>query len=232
MRESAETWAPCRLAGSDADGLAIWLVHLDEVPAIDCLSEDERMRAAAAIDPVIGERYRAARRALRLVLSAATGQAPADLLFSYGTAREPHLAWPPDSDIDFSLSYRDHLALIAVSRAGAVGVDLEHVDPAIPAFDIAASEFATSEVRELAGQSEAELALRFTQMWVRKEAVAKMTGEGLWQGLANLPAGQDDNGFWHDLRGLPPDYAGAYAIRVRPVALALRRADFTQPPDG
>lgn len=224
---------PAMMPGPLPDtGVAIWLVVLAEVPPLDCLSQDERIRAAAAIDPLVGERYRAARRALRLILAAALGQNPADLLFSYGPARQPHLAWPEASGIAFSLSYREGVALVALSRAGPVGVDLETIDPSIPAFDIAASEFASAEVRELASASEEALAHNFTQMWVRKEALAKMSGKGLWEGLSSLPADHGAHAHWHDLSDLPQGFAGACASEAAPALITKARCVFTRPPGG
>lgn len=229
METVSHLWPDDQPGPLASGALRLWLIDLAEVPTRDCLSEDERMRAAGAIDPQNGARYRAVRIALRLLLAAALDQHPADLMFAYGATRQPHLAWPPQSGIDFSLSYRADTALIALSRAGPVGIDLETIDPSVPAFDIAASEFAAPEVKHLAALSENEIAKSFTQMWVRKEAIAKLRGEGLWQGLADLPALADSEGQWRDLAGLPEGLAGAYAIQGTVKDLRLARLKLTPP---
>lgn len=210
--------------------VALWLVPLSAVPPLDCLSEDERLRASAAIDRQVGERYRAARRALRLILSAAVGQRPEDLLFGYNQARQPKLTWPPEGQLDFSLSYREDMALIAVSRAGPVGVDLETIDETIPAFDIAASEFATPESKLLATLPQEEIARTFTQTWVRKEALAKMRGAGLWAGLERDVVIEGEGAAWRDLAGLPEGFAGALAIEAAPAMIRQASCIFTPPP--
>lgn len=228
MLISTSSW-PDDAPGLVPEGaLIFWLVELATVPELACLSEDERLRAQAALDPRVGARYRAARTALRLVLAAAVNQRPEDLLFGYNAARQPSLLWPPASGIDFSLAYREGLALIALSRAGPIGADLETVDMSVPAFDIAASEFASEEARLLARLPEEDMALGFTQLWVRKEAVAKLQGTGLWDGL-DRPALSAEDGLWHDLVDLPQGFAGAYAIAAMPGIVACKQLRLTRP---
>ena len=223
-------WRPDTPGSVPEGAVKLWLVALDEVPHIACLSDDERIRAAAAINLENGQRYRAVRTALRLLLAGATAQNPADLLFSYGSTRQPFLAWPPQAGIDFSLAYREQVALIALSRAGSIGVDIETIDQAVPAFDIAASEFAAPELKALASVSEVEVATAFTKMWVRKEAVAKLRGAGLWHGLETLPA-LEGEGPARDVTGLPPGLVGAYAIESNSADIVYAQLRFIQQPD-
>ena len=93
-----------------------------------------------------------------------------------------------------------------MTRGRDVGVDVERVDHEIAFEDIAEHYFEPRELWDLRIIPAAERVSRFFEVWTRKEARLKATGEGLdglWQ-----PIGND-----MDVRSVRPaeGYAGAVA---------------------
>ena len=82
-----------------------------------------------------------------------------------------------DAPIDFSLSHADGLIACALSTEGPVGIDVEKV-ARFKADDFRL--YLDDSERVWAGRS----ALRFLEVWTRKEAVAKASGS---RGLRDVP---------------------------------------------
>ena len=123
-------------------------------------------------------RRAASRAALRQVLAAYLGEDPATIRLTEGGWGKPRLAMAPER-LDYNLSHSGELALIAVTRGCAVGVDVEWINPerdgaaiaerALPAADAAA-------VREAPADERAAV---FHQLWACHEARLKCLGAGL-----------------------------------------------------
>ena len=88
-----------------------------------------------------------------------------------------------DGALEFNLSHSGDLALVAVSRDLQVGVDLEHPRSFKNEAGLARRICAPRELEHLMQASDDDELLR---PWVRKEAVAKATGEGLAQAVNQL----------------------------------------------
>ncbi len=78
----------------------------------------------------------------------------------------------------YSLSYTSGLAVVALTEAGPVGVDVEQVRESDFA-GFAEVTLAADEVAGFAGVTGAELLPARAQVWARKESVLKATGHGL-----------------------------------------------------
>lgn len=160
------------------DGVALYSADLDAPPAAGsapCLSEDERARAARFHFPRDGSRFAAARTLLRTVLGHWTG-VPADTLrFTYGPRGKPALPGGPE----FNLSHSAGVAVLAVSRSGPVGVDVERLDRSVDPMGLGQAVFDPEELAVLAGLSPAQRCERFFAFWTAKEARMKLTGEGM-----------------------------------------------------
>lgn len=91
------------------------------------------------------------------------------------------------SGLEFSLSHTDGFALIAVSRVGSVGIDVERVVDSGDLHELTASVFTEQEYRGLAKLDAVAAQHGFFRLWVRKEAYAKACGIGLAEGL-KVPA--------------------------------------------
>lgn len=184
---SGDTWT-VREPGPAARA-CVWCVDLAlDAPAraacADVLSAEERARAARFLRPVDRDRYVASHAALRLILGRALGRAPADLAFAERPGGKPALAG--GAGPDFNLSHSGARALVAVSPAGRIGVDVEALRPMPDAGRVARTYFAPDEAAALAARPEPERMPAFMACWTRKEAFVKAVGAGLAMPLARF----------------------------------------------
>lgn len=150
--------------------------NLARTPLRAFTSAAEQERAARFRRPVDGERYLAAHAAVRHVLSRYLGCSPRDVPFAVAGRGKPRV---PGSEFEFNLSHSASLALIAVARGRQVGVDVERQRP-LSDVDGLAERVCTHEERVwLAATPSTEREGAFLALWTRKEALAKMTGDGL-----------------------------------------------------
>ena len=169
----------------------VWLADIDAVgEALDALERrfslltaDERARARG-LDSLRARRWTRTRVALRALLASQVGVPSAQNPFQLSAAGKPRLA---EGGLEFSLSHSGRFALIALSHAGPVGVDIEtrnqvnmHPDrlQAIESAAIALAPDALLPARDDA--------TRFVQAWTRLEALAKATGTGIGALLTSL----------------------------------------------
>ncbi len=104
---------------------------------------------------------------------------------------KPHLAQSMSGQgdmcrLDFNWSHSGDYALIAISRDGPVGVDIERHGKNLRTLDLARRFFAPSETAALESLSPEARNRAFIGLWCAKEAVLKAAGEGLSFGLARL----------------------------------------------
>jgi len=169
------------------DDVHVWTVDLlaDTGPIAAfaaTLSADERDRAARFYFERDRRRYIVARGALRTILGECLGVDAAAVEFQYGAHGKPSLA----ADLAFNVSHSGELALIACSRRGEIGVDIEEIRLLTDA-DLVASQFFSP--REVARLRALPLGMRneaFFRCWTRKEAYVKALGEGLSRPLATF----------------------------------------------
>ena len=164
-----------------------WLFPLD-VPDAQraalgaCLSRDERARARRFTDPSVAGRWTTARGRLRHILASRVGGDPAELVFAYSGAGKPFLA-NTEGGWHFNLSHAADRGVVAVTRVGPVGVDIEGARH-LPDFDrIVARFFSASERTAWSALEGPEAHAAFYRGWTRKEAVLKGLGTGVFGGL-------------------------------------------------
>lgn len=165
----------------------LWWAAVDDVrPEHDgLLSHDDLTRRSRLREPRDQQRLTAAWSVARLVLGTLTGTPP-DRLRVDRTCRDcgaPHgkPRLPDAPDLQLSIAHTGGWAVVAVCQGAAVGVDVEPVATLAPdELDLLVDgTLAAQERSALAGLAHADLARAFTQVWSRKEAVAKATGDGL-----------------------------------------------------
>ena len=162
----------------------MWTFDLDaiDVEAVSpVLSPDERARAARFRFDIHRDRYIAGRGAMRTVLGWVLGAKPESLEFNYGEHGKPEL-----KHLHFNLSHSDHWALLGLTRAAPVGVDVERINPDRSNPGIAVRFFAPQEIAELSALAGDAYADAFFQIWARKEAVLKAAGTGISGGLSSF----------------------------------------------
>lgn len=167
----------------------VWSIALDDADARDAerlawLDAEERARASRFRTPQLADRWRVAHVALRGILAAAVGRAPAALRFARDANGKPTLRDAPG--LAFNLSHADGVALVAVSTAETVGVDVEALRPVPEMAGVAASHFAREEQDALWAADEAQRLPTFYRIWTRKEAYVKATGVGIGPALARF----------------------------------------------
>ncbi|MFH9347835.1 4'-phosphopantetheinyl transferase family protein [Kitasatospora sp. NPDC017646] len=209
-----DRWPDGPAAPTLAEGeVHVWQARLDPSEQAarryaDLLDPEERARADHCRLPVQRARFVAAHGALRTVLARYTGQAPAGLRLHRTARGRPRLTPAPHpAALDFNLSHSGDLALIAVTRTGTVGVDLEEVRTDLDHRAMAARFLDPAEARLVAGLPPAAGRQAFFARWTWREAYAKAAdvpvprrlGTGppgplpitvdLWK-LSNLPLGK------------------------------------------
>jgi 4'-phosphopantetheinyl transferase len=169
------------------DGCQVWWAGAaDTGPGHDALlADDDLARRDRLTRPADRQRLTTAWAVARLLLGAEVGVEPARVRIDRtcatcgGRHGRPRLL--DDPAVHFSVSHSGDRVVVAVRRGGPVGVDVEEI-----------GRFGAGELDLLAGQVLAPCeraclrdlppdarAAAFTAYWVRKEAVVKMTGEGL-----------------------------------------------------
>jgi 4'-phosphopantetheinyl transferase len=150
-------------------------------PALaDLLDDHERERAARRGNPA---RYTTAHALLRTAVAERIGGTAQAVAFdrtcaTCGSHRHGKPTVAGHRDLSVSLSYAGGLVVVALSRAGEVGVDVEVVDDSdFEGFNVVTLD--PSETPALDALSGDRLARARARVWARKEAVLKASGHGL-----------------------------------------------------
>lgn len=172
------------LAARDVSDLKLWLVDLREpdepTAVVSALAHDEVERMARFRFEPDRTRYRRSHMALRRVLARELGVEPAALRYVPDAGGKPRLVWPAAA-VDFNLSHCHDYALIGLSSAFDVGVDIE-TDRNWSAGEILQTARGVLSARELIQlQALPDEARRDALLrgWTRKEACLKALGVGL-----------------------------------------------------
>jgi 4'-phosphopantetheinyl transferase len=125
-------------------------------------------------------RFIAGRGFMRMVLGNYLGAKPGALEFIYNRRGKPALGGDHSAaGLHFNLSHSEDLALLAISPAGAIGVDVEHVRPMEEVDVLVKRFFSPGEIAAFQTVPAREKFPAFFRLWTRKEAFLKATGEGI-----------------------------------------------------
>jgi 4'-phosphopantetheinyl transferase len=149
------------------------------------LSPEEKGRAHKFKFEKHRNRYIAGRGALRKILGQYLRAGPAELRFVQLENGKPVLAEEFSSTgIHFNLSHTEDLALVAVTRLGVVGVDVECIRPVKDMDELVARFFSPRENEAFQKVADDVKPAAFFNLWTRKEALLKATGEGITRSLS------------------------------------------------
>jgi 4'-phosphopantetheinyl transferase len=168
--------------GVGVAGIGVAQCHLDDDRDIGLaeawllLSADEITRARRFHFDRDRDRYARGRGFSRSLLGQVCGQHPAALIFRTGPQGKPFLQ---DHALHFNLSHSRDLAVLAVSGAGPLGLDVEFIDRQVDIAGLAQTCLTPREAAVLDTLPEADRAARFFAFWTAKEARMKLTGEGM-----------------------------------------------------
>ena len=142
------------------------------------LAPDETERATRFRFPIHRDRFIAGRGLLRQLLATYLGVEPRSLDFRYGARGKPALAGS-SRGVQFNVAHSEDLLLMAITRDGVVGVDVERVR-GLPDFEELVSQFfSPNECSQFRKLSSEQKPAAFFNLWTRKEAWLKATGEGI-----------------------------------------------------
>jgi 4'-phosphopantetheinyl transferase len=221
--------APMPLALEDA-AVDVWRAGLLHSPAcVDILAKelslDEWERADRFRFADDRARFIAARAALRRILGGAVGVQARRLRFGYGDFGKPFLS---DHAASFNLSHAENVALCAVTKTRAVGVDVEKVLP-LKEGEVIGAVFSRLQAAALRALPEPDRLAVAHAGWTRKEAYVKALGDGL-----NIPLESFDVSLREERDDVLKSEDGR-VWRVRPLhpgagfagAVAVEGEDFT-----
>jgi 4'-phosphopantetheinyl transferase len=149
------------------------------------LSSEEKSRAEKFKFDQHRNRFIAGRGLLREILGRYLQISPGKLDFNYSENGKPAFAPGfPSAGIHFNLAHSDDLALIAITRIGPVGVDVECVRPIKNVDELVARFFSPRENKAFQNLPADAKPTAFFNLWTRKEALLKATGEGITRSLS------------------------------------------------
>jgi len=149
----------------------------------DCLSADERRRVSGYRRSSDASAFVARRVFLREVLGAELGVGPRDIPLEIATSGKPGL---PGERPEFwySQSSTAGMTVVAVSRDGEVGIDVESTERSLDFDGLARRWFTRREVSRIKScTSVSAMRREFMRTWTAREAAAKLTGEGMAHAL-------------------------------------------------
>ena len=200
------------------------------------LDEGERHRAARLVREDTRQRYVLAHGGLRAVLSRYLGVTPDVVSLDRSGTGKPFLTRElrDRSAITFNLSHAHNRALIAVSQAQEVGVDLEFIRSDVEVAKLSERYFTRDEHMAIMQATEEQRASRFFRYWVAKEALLKAQGIGL-RGLSACEICLETDGVDMEVRTrLGAQFPDTLQVRLLPcekgwdAAVAAQRLDSVQ----
>src|SRR5574341_1468311 len=163
----------------------VWATRLDDDSvdlgrAREILSADERERAERFKLDRDRRRYLIAHAALHGILSRYLTLSSESMSFDHGLNGKPRLSQALMlTRVQFNLSHSNEMALVAVTRRGEVGVDIEYVKENFEFQEIAEQFFTAKEVAAMRTLPAELQRQAFFKCWTSKEAFLKAKGTGL-----------------------------------------------------
>ena len=147
---------------------------------LSVLSADEQHRVARLRRAEDRRRSALGSALSRSLLGQWLGVPPAAVPLTRTREGKPVLA-PADTPSGpwFNVSHSGDVVLVAFSRFGRVGVDVEEPQPLDDLLSVATAAFVPAEVEQVRAAAGEEQLACFYRLWTRKEAIAKALGIGI-----------------------------------------------------
>ena len=187
-RPGGERWGAPPSLQHPAAGVAVFRLPVAAsgifAPQAAALLQAEELRRAQRYHrPADYQRFVLGRAAQRLVLGAYLGLPPGGLHFEPGPNSKPQLCEAPQ--LHYNVSHAGDWVLLAVAGAG-VGVDVERLDAQFAFRELLDHSFSPAEKAFIERSPVPHHA--FYQLWTRKEAFVKATGQGIDDTFSQVPA--------------------------------------------
>ncbi|MCW9012433.1 MAG: 4'-phosphopantetheinyl transferase superfamily protein [Gammaproteobacteria bacterium] len=169
----------------DDNTIHIWLNYLNIHQArlkhlYPYLSEEEKERSEKFKFFKHRKRFIASHGFMRSVLSTYFHKSAGELKFCYSERGKPELLLTADEpDIRFNLSHSNNLAILAVCKNHPIGIDIEYMGRKNEWAKLIRRFFTPTEQAGIFSLPEKQQKNAFFQVWTRKEAHMKVTGQGL-----------------------------------------------------
>ncbi len=159
----------------------IWTIALQAAPALrdldtSALDAQESRRLDAYIVPDAASRFAVTRLALRRLLAARGGVAPAEVSIVPGLHGKPRSETVPG--VFFNVSHAGTCAVVAICARFELGIDIEeigHFDQSTRLWTTVCSDAERAMLARDASAADRELG----RLWTRKESLLKALGTGL-----------------------------------------------------
>jgi 4'-phosphopantetheinyl transferase len=170
----------------------LWTAYHEDVSYLDAqlrtfLSAEEQERLAKYLVAAPRQQFLRSRGLLRLLLSQYLNCSPLAIQFQYLAQGKPTLAPEVSHPVQFNIAHSQDCTLFAFSQDLALGVDLEYVDDRCHYREIAQRFLREEEWQNFAQINAEQQKLAFFRIWSRKEALIKLWGDSLFQGLQLYP---------------------------------------------
>lgn len=211
MRNAIRLPTPMNVPPENVAGnlISVFVVSAFSHDASTCLSQDEQVRAGRFKQEQDARRWASYRAALRHILGAILGLAPAKVEFILNPSGKPELP-PPFDALHFNLSHCEDLAVIALSDKGPVGIDVESNNRAVDLLECESTFCHPSEVT-LLPLDRNERAIALLDLWTAKEAFLKAIGTGLSSPPEDIQIHYEGD----SLIAVPRDRASQPVVRLR-----------------
>jgi 4'-phosphopantetheinyl transferase len=144
----------------------------------EVLSEDELQIASRFCFPHLVSSYIGIHGWMRRLLGLYLDIDPQSLKFVVNEFGKPALAGP-HGNLQFNLSHSASVAVLALCKDAAIGIDIEAIRLVEDWEAVAAAHFSRSEYHALQAEPTHERNAAFLRCWTRKEALLKAMGVGL-----------------------------------------------------
>ena len=197
---------------------SVWLIDPEHAHTVlshqysHLLSEGEQARASRFVQPAHQIRYKTAHTVLRMLLATDLQTDPASLRIVGGHHNKPELHAGNDTPLVFNISHTESKSIIGIAQGYPIGVDIEWWHRPMVIDDMLTACFSPSEIDYITARPDA-MRTRFFTLWTRKEAILKLTGEGIGEHLPLFEV-MDGNSVAekHIIGGNPPDRIYLYSF--------------------
>ncbi len=158
-------------------GVHLWLIAPSPV-YVRYLDSAELLRYERILNPEVRASYSCAQGGLRRIAGIYMHRSAEEVAMRRQARGKPYVEGAPE----FNLSHTCGRT-IAVFSTEPVGIDVESAGRAVRARELARRFFFEEEAMTVIARNEAERKLTFLRYWVCKEAMVKLSGDGIYHGL-------------------------------------------------